>query len=652
MLDRILSNFPSYTYPLTLVSDPDNVLADETILNEITERGFSLLHEADPVQIRHRLAEMGNFGLQRPLIIITSGPLNEIPYDLWQQGHHVTLALYTLFPRLNYQVLRELTPQQRWQLSQHPAPKRGLGREDTIVHVLRHAFGVDFASLQEAASLIAWLNRYHTTGGPGPMPPILAEYWRQRLKARPTYQEWPLADLLTNRAAFVQFIAEQWQAYVQGQTGKHLRETAVRYRLPFDSNHDLQDTLPQLVRSGALQPVSVPQPTSLPDWAHIALLAPDENAIGRQVDEYLHLLAAQSGDLHDARWSQWQALARTWARLTLLRYTPDSALKPGQLSGYQAWQEKLDLAFLGWLQQYYAPLAGKKLPSPGHLYHVPHYIAYQRRQLKQQRIALLIMDGLALADWLLLADTWRDRHRNWQFEEHLVLAQLPPITAIARQALVSGLRPADFASSLSHNRNEEKQWATFWRQEDLPANACAYARLKLGKHPLPAKLDSTRVKALCLVNNSVDEMVHHASLGTADAQASLRLWLQEQSHQLESVIDGLLQRNYAVYLTSDHGHVEAEGMGQPDEGVLAETRSKRARLYANQATAVGVQQAFPDTILWHDDGLLPDETWALVAASASNHRLAFAPKNTVVVTHGGLTLDEVIVPLVQIKLAL
>jgi len=648
MLAHILSHFPSYTYPLTLVSDPDSVLADETIINEIIRRGFSFLNEADPVQIRNRLVELGVFSLQRPLIIITTGPLNQLPYDLWQQGHHVTLALYTLFPRLNYQVLKELTPQQRWQLSQYPAPKRNLGREDTITYILHHVFGVDVAALQEVNSLIAWLNRYHTSGIEL-LPPSPADYLLKILEANQTYQDWPIADLLTNHSAFLEFIEEQWQEYVQQKTGKRIRETAVLYVLSFDSNHALQDTLPQLVRSGALQPVSVPEPTSLPGWAHIALLAPDENAISRQVDEYLHLLDAQCDGLHDARWSQWQAIAYTWARLTLLRYTPDSALKPPQLSAYQAWQEKLDQAFLDWLQQYYAPLGSKKLPSPGHLYHVSHYIAYQRRQLEQQHIALLVLDGMALADWLLIGEMWRSRHRDWQFEEHLVLAQLPPITAVSRQALVSGLRPADFASSLFHNRNEKKQWETFWRQEDIPANACAYARLKLGKHAVPAELDSTRVKALCLVNNSVDEMVHHASLGATDVQASLRVWLQKQSHQLELTIDDLLRRGYSVYLASDHGHVEAEGMGLPDEGVLVETRSKRARLYANQATAVGVQQIFPDTILWHDDGLLPDETWTLIGASESSRRLAFAPVNTVVVTHGGLTLDEVIVPLVRIK---
>lgn len=656
MLDRILRYFPPDVYPLTLVSDPDHVLADETILNELAERGFSILNETDPIQLRYRLSEMGEVNSQRPLILITPDSFTQLPYDLWQQGHHVTLALYTFFPTLNYQVLKELTSQQRWQLSQHPPPDQKLGREETIVTLLHQVYGVDFAALQETATLIAWLNRYHTSG-PKPMPVVLAAYWRQRLQANPIYDNWPLGELLTDRTAFAQFMEEQWRGYVRQQTGARLREAAVPYVLSFASNHALQDTLPQLVRSGALQPVIVSKPTSLPGWAHIALLAPDENAIGREVDETLSLLEAQCTHLADARWpprwSQWQTIARTWARLTLLRSMPDNTLQPAQLLAYQVWQEKLDESFFRWLQPFYAPLGSKKLPVPSHLHHVAHYLAYQRRQPGQQAtqpIALLIMDGMALADWLLIKETWRGQHREWQFAEHLVLAQLPTITAVSRQALVSGLRPADFAASLSHNRSEAKQWAAFWQQENLLATACAYVRLRLGKHVLPAVLDSPRIEALCLVNHAVDDMVHRAGLGAADVQASLRLWLQEQSPQLEAIIEALLQREYAVYLTSDHGHVEAEGMGQPDEGVLVETRSKRARLYANQATAEQVQQAFPATILWHDDGLLPDDSWALVAGSRDGRRLAFAPRNEQIVSHGGLTIDEVVVPFVQIKL--
>jgi hypothetical protein len=649
MIERVLSYFPAHTHPLTLVSDPDDVLADESIRNELAQRGFTILNEQDPIRLRHQLTSHDPFHPDRPLIIVTPELVNKLPYDLWQQAHHVTLALHTFFPHLNYPIVQQLTPQQRWQLSQQPAPAGKLGREATKAFILRHLFAAEPVALQTGPALVSWLNHYHTSI-PEPLPPALAAYLLTQLQANPAFASWPLADLLADRAAFMDFVAGQWHHFLQQQTGGQLYELHTPYLLPFESSPALQDTVPQLVRSGALQPVVVSRPETLPTWATVAVLAPDENAARRQVDELLQLLATQAAELPAARWAQWQTVAHTWAKLTRLCHAPDGDLTRGQVGAYRLWQGKLDTTFLNWLQQYYAPLAGMKLPQPHHLYHVSHYIAYRCRQSPaSQRVALLILDGMALVDWLLIGEAWRRRRPGWHFTEQLLLAQLPTLTAISRQALVSGCRPVEFVDSLTHNRQEQKLWAAFWAQQDRPASACVYAHLKLDQRDLPAELDSPRVEALCLVVNAIDEIVHGAALGTADVQASLGVWLRHQSLRLEEVIDGLLQRGFAVYLTSDHGHVQAEGMGQPSQGVLVSTRSKRARLYTDRAQATLAQQAFSASCLWSGDGLLPDESWALLATGGSDRRLAFAPAGAMVVSHGGPTLDEVVVPLVQIE---
>jgi len=112
------------------------------------------------------------------------------------------------------------------------------------------------------------------------------------------------------------------------------------------------------------------------------------------------------------------------------------------------------------------------------------------------------------------------------------------------------------------------------------------------------------------------------------------------------VIAGLLDHGFTIYLASDHGHVEARGIGQPSEGLTVDTRSKRARLYSDWHAATNVQQGFSQTVLWSKDGLLPNNAWVLMPQG----RNAFDTFNETVVTHGGLTLDEVVVPLVTIDL--
>jgi hypothetical protein len=581
--------------------------------------------------------------------VVTAGALNALPYDLWQQGHPVRLALHTFFPDYAYPIIRQLTPYQRWQLSQVPPPSRKLGRRATMDALLGHLFAVNLAQLAQPAGLIAWLNAYHAR--PDPMPAVLVERLQTQLESRPVYTEWPLAELLADRESFQRFINGQWQLYLQQQTGQVIAETEGRYLLSFESSDSLQDTVPGLIRSGLLTPVAVDNSDRLPAWTRPAVVAPGEDRRPQRIAARLDLLGEQAtplAALAEARWEEWQAIARTWAELTALYYDP--AGKGGdQMANlahrYAHWQNRLDEAFLTWLRRRYALLGGRKLPGPHHLYHIPAYIAYRRRSQNPARpFVLLIMDGMSLADWHLVGAAWRARRPDWQFQEQLALAQLPTITAISRQALVSGLRPADFSDTLTHNRAEPGQWTAFWQGEGLSAGACFYGHLALNRREPPPELTGSRLQAACLIVNAIDDLVHSARLGAADMQASLKLWLDQESPQLEALLDSLLKRGFTLYLTSDHGHIEAQGMGRPSEGVMVETRSQRARVYRDELTARAVQQNFPGSIMWGDDSLLPAGALSVMAGGRS----AFAGLNETVVTHGGPTLAEVVVPLVQI----
>ncbi len=655
LLEQILLYFPPNVHPLTLVNDPDSVLADETALAHLVERGFSLLTETDPVQFRREVNEFGEWSTQRQCIIITPHPLNQLPYDLWQQGHPVSFALHTFFPTLAYPVVQSLAPTQRWQLAQLSQPAQALGRQGSGKFILRHLFGVVWESLATPAGLIAWLNRYHEGVA---MPPLLATQWLAQVRPlHPVYAQWPLAEWLHSRVAFQSFVTQEWQQFIHARTDRTIAETKAGYRLPFAEDEQLQDALPQLVRSGAIRPVTLADVAPLPVWAQVGARASAADLAQQRAEALLAQLGEQTTVLSEARWEQWQAIATAWAELTALRHHPQRHLTANQRTAYEQWQTRLDGAFVNWLSQRYAPLAGQKLPQPHHLFHVPHWMAYERRrQSSPGRVALLVLDGMSLAAWTVIGRVWRERHPDWQMTERLVLAQVPSLTAVSRQALVSGERPYHFAATLSHNRQEKQQWATFWARENIAPHLCGYAHLLLGgERPLPEVVDNGRIQALCLINNSIDDMVHGASQGLTSVHAALYTWLNgDEGARLEGVLAALLAQRYTVYLASDHGHTEAWGMGQPSEGVTVQTRSRRARIYTDYHAALTVQSSFPQTRLWDSERVLPDNTWVLLAGdgvqrSAGNgRRLAFTTEGERVVTHGGVTLDEMVVPLVQL----
>ena len=112
---------------------------------------------------------------------------------------------------------------------------------------------------------------------------------------------------------------------------------------------------------------------------------------------------------------------------------------------------------------------------------------------------------------------------------------------------------------------------------------------------------------------------------------------------IAELLDLLIEHDFMVYLTSDHGNIEASGYGSPSEGSLAEIRGVRVRVYPDQSLRASVKERFTDAIEWPPIGL-PDSYLPLFAPG----RLAFVHENERRVAHGGLALEEVIVPFVQI----
>ena len=157
---------------------------------------------------------------------------------------------------------------------------------------------------------------------------------------------------------------------------------------------------------------------------------------------------------------------------------------------------------------------------------------------------------------------------------------------------------------------------------------------------------STYKDVLLAIESAIDDIVHNTILGQSDFYASLNIWLEIDSPALENNISEMLSLGFTIYLTSDHGHIEASGFGTISEGLTVYTRSKRARVYTDRNIAEQNHKKVSPTIIWDDDGLLPENTYALIPEE--NH--AFVSPGEIVIAHGGLSISEIIVPLVTISL--
>lgn len=647
MQEKILSLFTPKVHPLILVNDSDGLL-NEAQLSVLIEQGYYILGESDPILLRNHIEKIKPWDVDRPVIIVTVGSLLSLPYDIWQAGYHIHFFLYDYFPNLSYPLLQALTQNQRTRLFDVPQPKTRLGQQATAEYLLRFVFGLQLENLARPATLIAWLDDYHNNLAP--LPPTLLDDLVGRLEKIPVYEDWPINELLQNRDSFSRFLQTEWGNYVQKSVGElspssqyHTSRT-LGALLSFDKDTALQDTLPRLIRNGTLDPVEVSNLSKLPVWAKPAVLASQSDRLPRRMAELEAELGERLQGLSQSnRWEDWKAIALVWAELTLLNA---EGYSPQPVSDITNLIQHLDKSFSSWVQRRYSPLGAQRLPIPHHLHHVPHYLNYRREQGSEKQ-ALLILDGMSLSDWLLIKRTWQSRYPNWEMDELLLLAQIPTITSVSRQALVSGMRPSDFAATIQTNREEPRQWKAFWERAGVGPESCAYVSANFRHDPSIPELTDPRLRLLCLVERTIDEIVHGSVLGNADLVATLKVWLDEKKNpqHLEKTIAALLERGFHVFVTSDHGHTEAIGMGQPNEGILAQTRGRRVRIYSDQNLARQTQETFQPSILWENDGLLPENMYAILPEK----RGAFVSNGEPILTHGGATIDEVIVPFIEIK---
>jgi hypothetical protein len=159
---------------------------------------------------------------------------------------------------------------------------------------------------------------------------------------------------------------------------------------------------------------------------------------------------------------------------------------------------------------------------------------------------------------------------------------------------------------------------------------------------LEQELSNPAVKVAGLVVDTVDEILHGAVLGKRGIAAQITGWCE--SGFVERLFLMLLDNGFHVYVTSDHGNVDAVGIGRPNQGVAPELRGERVRIYRSEALIAEAAASNPGTFRLDVAGL-PSNFMPLFAEG----RGGFAPKGDQVVVHGGMSLEELIVPFVKVS---
>ena len=336
------------------------------------------------------------------------------------------------------------------------------------------------------------------------------------------------------------------------------------------------------------------------------------------VEKYAQSLFAQADDAvrHAASYRDWFAVADMKSEIDVL------SAEHGLTIDTEKWQQP----FTDFVLKEYGKLSTAMDDSSPVL--VSRAMEYMHDH--SDKFAIIVMDGMSQFDWRIIAESFTD----FQFEKSDVCAMIPTTTSISRQCLLSNKFPSQLISPWNQSQEKKEFMECAMELGYLPA--------QIGYERGYGADFSNAVKCAAVIIIDVDEMVHGQKQGRIGMYNDISVLADQQ--KLQVLTKRLLAKGFDVYITADHGNTPCTGTGKlMGTGVDMETKSRRMLVLKDFADKQGMM-AKHDLIDYPKYYLNKSYDYLLCRAGMS-----FDSKGEQVMSHGSITIDEVIVPFITIK---
>jgi len=640
--ERVLKELIPNLSAIHLTADPDNLLTDEQIQMELRKRGFNLVVFDDVITFRYLYETQYRNNDKELIVIVHKENIDNLPYDILSMSrqHHFSLA--ELFPNLSYPVVAALDQHYLDALytSQQKLQPTRMGENATAAFILQYVFEITPELINDKVSLLKCLLRCHY--GNMKIPAILQRYLIKELRNKSELKTWPVASMIEDAKSFYSFLQEQWPAYLLQAHSSMVHEkpdtqyTSFR-QVPFE-HEDIRIYIDNLFLEGYLEPINLPGVEMQKDeWIRCGLS--DMSILDRE--NKLYDLIDKSLPDENNNFETWRSFALKWAKLNAFVHTNTQTDK----KRYDTLWIEIDKYFSQWMNRQYLSLYNMPSSQVAMLHHIPKFLARRMEENRECKVALLVIDGLALNQFETLQQMLAEQLSDAIIQENATFAWVPTTTSVSRQTIFSGKMPLFFADSIHTTSKESKLWEQFWEDQGLTKAQIVYAKGWGTGDPdkdLYELLTPGKTKVAGIVINTVDDTMHGMKLGLRGMQAMIKEWMVQE--YLSKLIRSLLEDGFELYLTSDHGNVECKGMGTLREGSIAKSRGERVRVYPSEELRKRVLQECDFAAPW-DSSALPKDYFPVIAKENS----AFVKKGETIIGHGGAAMEEVIVPWIKIE---
>ena len=629
--ETIIHKFRNQNSSFIFVKDEDSLLNEEQILNDILALGYEVVRFEDSITFRY-LYEQKYRDKEYRLLVYANEDIT-LPYEFSKKALEMEIDIQTIFPNYSSKVIRAMDREDFDELSLlHRKYKGSPTERETLDFIIRNFYKVPYEIIDREASLYKVLLSVHYEKRE--MPELVKQFLYEQWKKVSAFQNLPLKEIIFSASAFYRFLEEKWEEFVHElstvQDGQVNDPVTLEYNSPL-AHSDVRRMMNDLFLEGILKKVKDVDSTQLPDWVKIGVEEKDEKEdVQEKIEHYYEEVTKRLPEVK--RYKDWLMLMQYLAELKSIALQrngeTDSLLK--QINGkFQSWM----------LEHYHTLTSLPPFPQPKLVHHIPHVMNREKRA--NEKVALLVMDGMSFIQWVFIRNFLQKK--GFRFEENGVFAWVPTLTSVSRQAIFSGNPPYTFGRTITTTNSEEKWWKAFWEEHGTLKQYVTYQR-SLGTETYHVKnikgLNRKSTKVFGAVVDVIDQLTHHSVLGEKSLLTNLDLWLE--SGYLERLLSDLKEQRYKIYITSDHGNTTATGIGRYSEGVLVDQRGERARIYHDKLFYEDAAKKIPG-FKWSNIGL-PEDYHVLLA----NDGEAFTTKGDKIITHGGISIEEVIVPFIKV----
>ncbi len=638
VLKKILDQLPLDAYNKILIYDIDNLFENETIIREIVNKGFQIIQYIDSEMFRYIYENEIKNGKRnrRPndkyFILVKNEAY--VPYDVLQRFYCKRISLRDLFPKLSHVVVKEVDAdciERLYKVYQNYQGEK-LGDKGTKDYILKSVYGIYVEHIEDFKTLVRYLISIYYQGLF--VSPAIGEYLISQLSSEDGFSEYPIARLIPSSHSFFQFMQEQWNLYIKSIENHEVKEEIL---IDFN-NREIRAYMADLFQEDFLYPIKVSGTLDLPKWMKTGVIHDtindQKNFISKKLDNIREKLRRIKS------YKDWFVISNLWSDILVMCYG-EKILEDFYREQMDSLKETLLTQFKDWMFREYNSLHSLSyIKSPVVVHKIPWYIESQMKESGRKKAALIVIDGMSVDNWKVIKDTIKIK---FNYEESFTYAWVPTTTSFSRQAIFSGEIPMHFGDTILSTNYDEKHWKKFWIERGFRDNSISYIRnvKTLQEESLIDSIENSSTKILGIVINAVDNFLHRAQLSMKEVHNTLRFWTENAG--FEDLIQKLLDNDYEVYITSDHGNIESTGIGRPKEGLTVDAAGERMRLYSADFDSSNLMGGY-DAYLWEGIGLPNQYHYFLCDKSYS-----FTTKDDIIMAHGGISIEEIIVPFIHVR---